>query len=205
MSADREFLVSMTTTVPAGTTDDEVAAMRAREAARSRELATQGQLLRLFRPPLQPGEWRTLGLFAAADNNDLETVLVSMPLRVWRQDDVTALEKHPNDPDPPVPRAPDAAEFLTYFTPRVPPDAPARTVSDRYQQERARTRDLAAAGTLERLWTIPADGRSLGLWQPDEADQMQPILDALPLNGWLDVCTVPLTAHPSDPALAVNQ
>jgi muconolactone D-isomerase len=93
-----EYLVTMTTHVPAGTTDAEVEQIRAREAARSRELAAQGHLLRLWRPPQQPGEWRTLGLFAASDDAQLETVLASMPLRIWRTDVVTKLAPHPNDP-----------------------------------------------------------------------------------------------------------
>ena len=92
-----EYLVSMTTHVPDGTPDEAVHDIRAREAARSRELAAQGHLLRLWRPPLQPGEWRTLGLFAAADGDRLEEVLASMPLRVWRTDEVTPLSPHPND------------------------------------------------------------------------------------------------------------
>jgi muconolactone D-isomerase len=62
-----EFLVDMVTTVPDGTTDAEVDAIRSREAARSRELAAQGSLLRLWRPPLAAGEWRTWGLFRARD------------------------------------------------------------------------------------------------------------------------------------------
>jgi len=93
-----EYLVSMTTHVPEGTPDQAVADVRAREAARSAELAAQGHLLRLWRPPLRPGEWRTLGLFAAADGDELERVLASMPLRVWRTDEVTPLTPHPNDP-----------------------------------------------------------------------------------------------------------
>lgn len=93
-----EFLVDMVTTVPDGTTSADIEAIRAREAARSRELAAQGHLLRLWRPPLAPGEWRTLGLFQAADAEALEHVLASMPLRVWRRDTVTALTPHPNDP-----------------------------------------------------------------------------------------------------------
>lgn len=93
-----EFLVDMVTTVPAGTTDAEIDAIRTREAARSRELAAQGHLLRLWRPPLAPGEWRTWGLFQAADAAGLESVLASMPLRVWRHDTVTTLTAHPSDP-----------------------------------------------------------------------------------------------------------
>ena len=93
-----EYLVTMTTRVPDGTSEAAVQDIRAREAARSRELAAQGHLLRLWRPPLQPGEWRTLGLFAAADAAQLEDVLASMPLRVWRSDEVTPLTPHPSDP-----------------------------------------------------------------------------------------------------------
>jgi muconolactone delta-isomerase len=93
-----EFLVDMVTTVPDGTTDAEVGAIRTREAARSEDLAAQGHLLRLWRPPLKAGEWRTWGLFQAADATELESVLSSMPLRVWRHDTVTPLTAHPSDP-----------------------------------------------------------------------------------------------------------
>jgi muconolactone D-isomerase len=93
-----EFLVDMRTTVPEGTSDEEVADMRSREAANSRALAAHGKLLRLWRPPLAEGEWRTWGLFQARDADELEQVLASMPLRVWRRDSVTPLSPHPNDP-----------------------------------------------------------------------------------------------------------
>src|SRR6266567_2262832 len=93
-----EYLVTMTTQVPDGTSEAAVQDIRTREAARSRELAAQGHLLRLWRPLLQPGEWRTLALFAADDGAQLEAVLASMPLRVWRTDEVTPLSPHPNDP-----------------------------------------------------------------------------------------------------------
>jgi muconolactone D-isomerase len=96
-----EYLVSMTTHVPDGTPDDAVADVRAREAAHTRELAAQGHILRLWRPPLAPGEWRTIGLFAAADRAELDQVLASMPLRIWRTDEVTPLVPHPSDPAAP--------------------------------------------------------------------------------------------------------
>jgi muconolactone D-isomerase len=93
-----EFLVTMTTNVPEGTPESAVDEVRAREAAHSKELAAEGHLLRLWRPPLLPGEWRTLGLFAADDRDQLEEVLASMPLRVWRTDEVVPLSPHPSDP-----------------------------------------------------------------------------------------------------------
>jgi muconolactone delta-isomerase len=93
-----EYLVTMTTHVPDGTSDQAVNDMRAREAARSKQLAAQGNLLRLWGPPLKPGEWRSIGLFAADDDAHLEDVLASMPLRVWRTDEITPLTPHPSDP-----------------------------------------------------------------------------------------------------------
>jgi len=93
-----EFLVDMVTTVPKGTSEDEVNEVRAREAANSAKLVEQGLLLRLWRSPLEPGEWRTWGLFRADDAEQLEQVLATMPLRVWRKDSVTPLSPHPNDP-----------------------------------------------------------------------------------------------------------
>jgi muconolactone D-isomerase len=93
-----EFLVDMVTTVPPATSEDAVADMRAREAVNSKRLAAEGNLIRLWRPPLAVGEWRSWGLFRADDAAHLEQILQTMPLRVWRKDTVTPLTSHPNDP-----------------------------------------------------------------------------------------------------------
>ena len=93
-----EFLVDMRTTVPAGTTAETVADTRGREAAHTKELAAQGHILRLWKPPVAPGEWRTLGLFHAADDDELQQVLESMPLHIWMNVTVTPLTPHPSDP-----------------------------------------------------------------------------------------------------------
>jgi len=175
-----EYLVTMTTRVPDGTPDEAVQDIRSREAARSRELAVAGHLLRLWRPPLQPGEWCTLGLFAAADGGRLEEVLASMPLRVWRTDEVTPLSPHPNDPPPAPGAGRKAAEFLVTFTLAVPPGTPGQTVHDTKAREAQAAHDLAGQGHLLRLWALP-DERALGLYQARDAAQMQAILAALPL------------------------
>jgi muconolactone delta-isomerase len=195
-----EYLVVMTTRVPDGTSAEAVDDMRAREAAHSRELAFEGHLLRLWRPPLQPGEWRSLGLFAASDGEELERVLASMPLRVWRSDEVTPLSRHPNDPV--LEGGPDAIEFLTTFSLAVPAGTAAQTVEDTKAREAERAYELAGQGHLLRLWALPGEGRSLGLWQARDAAEMQWILESLPLDAWMTVQTTPLTRHPSDPATA---
>jgi muconolactone delta-isomerase len=193
-----EYLVTMTTHVPEGTPDQAVADIRGREAARSRELAAQGRLLRLWRPPLRPGEWRTLGLFAAADDGQLEEVLASMPLRVWRTDKVTALSPHPNDPG--LAAGAPGSEFLTTFVIDVPEGTPGPAVEETEAREAERAKELAGQGHLRRLWALPGRGRSLGLWQAASPAELQAILRSLPLDPWLTVQTTPLTPHPSDPA-----
>jgi muconolactone delta-isomerase len=193
-----EYLVTMTTHVPEGTPEQAVDDVRAREAARSRELAAQGHLLRLWRPPLRPAEWRTLGLFAAVGDGKLEEVLASMPLRVWRTDEVTPLSLHPNDPA--LPAGTGAPEFLTIFAITVPGGTPGQAVADIEAREAERAKELAAQGHLRRLWTLPGQGRVLGLWQADGPAEMQAVLRSLPLEEWMTVDTTPLSPHPSDPA-----
>ncbi len=199
-----EYLVTMTTHVPTGTSDQAVAEVRTREAAHSRDLAERGALLRLWRPPLQPGEWRTLGLFAADDDEKLAKILASMPLRVWRHDDVAPLSPHPNDPAP-AQRRPQGSlrEFLTVFTVQIPAEAAAATVADTTRREAHRAGKLAADGTLARLWLLPVTAgqtRALGLWRTADERQLRTILDSLPMSRVLTVETIPLSAHPSDPA-----
>ena len=223
-----EYLVTMTTRVPAGTPERAVDDVRAREAAHSRELAAQGHLLRLWRPPLRPGEWRSFGLFAAADPDELERVLASMPLRIWRTDEVTALEPHPNDP---VPRpAPGPPEFLTAFTLVIPDGTPGEVAEDGLAREAVAARELGRQGHLLRLWRVRSDasdgpgalggrgaldGRgalggfgalggpgALGLWRAADLGEMQAIVKALPLDAWMTTEITPLSTHPSDPVLA---
>ncbi|WP_371668015.1 muconolactone Delta-isomerase family protein [Streptomyces sp. NBC_00289] len=92
----REFLVQITTTVPEGTSQDEVGRRRAAEAVRAAELAADGHLARLWRPV---GELRSIGVWRAADEEELhEKVLGTLPLRPWMSLTVTPLEPHPNDP-----------------------------------------------------------------------------------------------------------
>jgi muconolactone delta-isomerase len=197
-----EYLVTMTTHVPDGTAEEAVDAVRAREGAHSRELAGQGHLLRLWRPPLQPGEWRTLGLFAASDAGQLERILLSMPLRVWRTDEVTPLSPHPNDPA--LPPGAGATEFLTTFTITVPDGTPSQSVVQTEGREAERAKELGRQGHLRRLWKLPGEGRALGLWRAQDAAGMQAILASLPLDAWMTVETMALTPHPSDPAITSN-
>lgn len=203
-----EYLVTMTTHVPDGTAESDIQGIREREAARSRELAAEGHLLRLWRPPLRPGEWRSLGLFAADGPGQLEEVLASMPLRVWRTDEPTPLARHPNDPAAQPASAgqsapdSDGAEFLTTFVISIPAGTPAEEADVSQAREADRARELAGEGHLERLWRLADESQVLGLWRAADADDIQAILETLPLYDWMTVQTTTLTPHPSDPPLA---
>jgi muconolactone D-isomerase len=94
-----EFLTDLVTTVPDGTSPAKVDEFRDAEAVRAAELAKKGHLVGLWRPPLGPGEWRSIGLFRATDEAELREVLASLPLHVWMKVTITPLTPHPNDPE----------------------------------------------------------------------------------------------------------
>ena len=92
-----EYLTYMVTAIPEGTSPAKVDELRAAEAVHAAELAKAGHLIRLWRPPLGPGEWRSIGLFRAADEAELRKVLTSLPLHIWMKVTITPLTPHPND------------------------------------------------------------------------------------------------------------
>jgi muconolactone delta-isomerase len=196
-----EYLVTMTTHVPEGTAEDTVAQVRRREAAHSHDLAEVGNLHRLWRPPLNPGEWRTLGLFTADGADALEEVLASMPLRIWRTDEVLPLSPHPNDPA--LPGVGQGHEFLIIMTIVVPDGTPPGVVEGTLNREAQSACGLSSEGHLRRLWALPARGdarRTLGLWNARDANELDSIVKSLPLYAWMTVAITELSPHPSDPA-----
>jgi len=62
-----EYLTDLITTVLEGTSPIKVGELRAAEAVRAAEFAKAGHLIRLWRPSLDLGEGRSIGLFRATD------------------------------------------------------------------------------------------------------------------------------------------
>jgi muconolactone delta-isomerase len=98
-----------------------------------------------------------------------------------------------------------ATEFLTTFTVSIPEGTPARAVQDTAAREAQRAKELAGQGHLLRLWMLPGQGRALGLWRARDAEQMQAIVKSLPLDPWMTTEIMPLTPHPSDPAVTISR
>ena len=93
-------------------------------------------------------------------------------------------------------------EFLVEFDVHVPEGASDAEVNERVSAEATAAAGLARAGHLVRLWKRPAatgDNRAVGLYRADSKEQLEALLDALPLNDWLLTVVTPLEPHPNDP------
>ena len=75
--------------------DEREKQLREQEATRSRELAEQGILLRLWRVPGRRENW---GIWSARDGDQLHNAFVSLPLFPYLKITVHPLATHPNDP-----------------------------------------------------------------------------------------------------------
>ena len=94
----RDSLTAFATTIPAGTPGPVVDDARAREAARAKELAGQGHLLRLWTLPAGDSQGDTLGLWRARDSAEMGAIVASLPLDPWMSTRTTPLTPHPSDP-----------------------------------------------------------------------------------------------------------
>ena len=91
-------------------------------------------------------------------------------------------------------------EFFVEFDTQVPDATPESEVSDRARAEAAAAAELAAEGYLVRLWRPAVSGKVVGLYRAESAPQLDGLLRALPMAGWMRVTVTPLEAHPNDPA-----
>ena len=95
-----QFLVEFDITVPDGTPVPEVADREIAEASAAAKLAEDGHLLRAWKPPVAPAEWRVLSLYRVESEPELNSLLQAPPLYDWMRITVTPLAWHPNDPAP---------------------------------------------------------------------------------------------------------
>ena len=97
-----EFLVEFDVNIPDAASVSEVQGRLSAEASAAAELADEGHLVRLWKPPAAPGEIKAIGLYRADSEAQLAALLRALPLDDWMHVTVTTLEPHPNDPVPQV-------------------------------------------------------------------------------------------------------
>ena len=90
-------------------------------------------------------------------------------------------------------------EFLVHIEVLWPADGDPKELERLTAAERARARELAAAGRIRRLWRIPGRRANWGLWEAPDASELHAAIRSLPFFPWLQVDVHPLAAHPSDP------
>jgi muconolactone D-isomerase len=93
-----EFLVELTVSPPPCTAQSEIDERQSAEAVAAAKLVRDGNLVRLWTPPSEPGETRVLGLYRADTEAALRGLLEGLPLWEWISVVITPLAAHPSDP-----------------------------------------------------------------------------------------------------------
>jgi muconolactone delta-isomerase len=78
-----EFLVEFELRVPEEARESEVRHRVSAEADASAQLAREGNLVRLWRPPVAPGERKAIGTYQARSEAQLDGLLGALPLSGW--------------------------------------------------------------------------------------------------------------------------
>jgi muconolactone delta-isomerase len=94
-------------------------------------------------------------------------------------------------------------DYLIEFVITIPDDAPPAEIEQRLAGETTRVAELAAQGHALRVWKpLPEDGRrrALGLYRAASDEELDAILDSLPLRPWMELLVTALAEHPNDPA-----
>jgi muconolactone D-isomerase len=109
-----EFLVEFQLNVPEGTSESDVNLRESAEGAAAAQLAREGHLVRLWKPPVAPAETKAVGLYRAASEAQLDGLLAALPLSGWMQITVTPLRRTPTTDE-------HAGQLLQLPDPRLTP------------------------------------------------------------------------------------
>ena len=90
-------------------------------------------------------------------------------------------------------------QFLLHIEVTWPPDGDPDEKERRIKAEAVRARELAAEGVIKRLWRIPGQWATWGLWEAADATALHTAITSLPMWPYLDVEVFPLADHPNDP------
>lgn len=95
-------------------------------------------------------------------------------------------------------------EFLVRTHTRISELEPDRLAELR-AAERVRAIELHRQGALVRLWRVPGQQATLGLYDVAGATELHDILSSLPLFPWMDVHVECLARHPMEVQLATTE
>ncbi|MFV2062069.1 MAG: muconolactone Delta-isomerase [Chloroflexota bacterium] len=90
-------------------------------------------------------------------------------------------------------------EFLLHIKVTFPADGDPAEKDRRIKAEGVRARELAADGTIKRIWRVPGQWANWSIWQGADATAIHEAVTSLPMWPYLDVEVHPLADHPNDP------
>jgi muconolactone D-isomerase len=87
-------------------------------------------------------------------------------------------------------------DYLIRIDVALPPDMPESELSSLIDAERARGRELRAAGTIERIWRLPGGLRNVAIWRAPDATALHDALCSLPTYRYCTIKVDALATHP---------
>jgi muconolactone D-isomerase len=97
-------------------------------------------------------------------------------------------------------------EFLVEIAVSGVEEIPSAELDSLRRAEAVRAAELAAEGTLLRLWRPDGPGwRNVGLWRACSEAALREAIDSLPLRPYMDVVCTLLREHPNDPGGLISR
>lgn len=90
------------------------------------------------------------------------------------------------------------SEFLVSIEIDLPADLVEEDRAALVAAEAKRGRELAAAGSIVRIWRVPGRRANVGIWRAPNADALHAAIASLPMFPHLDVEVTALATHPNE-------
>jgi muconolactone D-isomerase len=86
-------------------------------------------------------------------------------------------------------------EFLVSIIPHIPPATPKEQIADLLAQETDAAVDLMRRGILKRIDRAVGRGGNYSVWKVDSLEQLDDVLNGLPMAPYLSYEVIPLRKH----------
>jgi muconolactone D-isomerase len=87
-------------------------------------------------------------------------------------------------------------DYLLRIDVAIPPAMSEDDLAALMTAERARGRDLRAAGTIQRIWRLPGGLRNVAIWRAQDATELHELISSLPTYRYCTVEVQALATHP---------
>ena len=89
-------------------------------------------------------------------------------------------------------------KYLVHMDVNLPAGMPAEEAAGIKAKEKAYSQELQRSGKWPEIWRVVGEYANYSIFDVDSNDELQEILQNLPLFPYMDISVVPLAKHPSD-------